>query len=189
MNLLQRTARAFGNCVVDDVHLANRFSQLLDTGVESLHKHSRSSLRTDRRHTSTAPEQTAQHSPHISMPETAIPSTPRVPSARGSSVNSLNDAGIQGHLDPTRTLLDLPYGEMGFQDHQATTKMAHSRAADPQDHEWHPGEEAEYRPATSDPWLDLAAFGNAALDWPIDQNMFDMLSPLLESDYQGINNL
>ncbi|KAM5433511.1 zinc finger transcriptional activator [Microsporum ferrugineum] len=173
LSLVERTADALCTCVVDDVHLSNRFGELLHALAASLRNR--------------VVQMTASEQPSGSItPNTLAPHRQYAQSFEGDITN--NQMMVCG----PGSYHELSMGRMGLEDHsiadpvydncQAGSSSA-TAAGTPAYYAMNPAS-GLIDQVQNDPLINFAGLGPNQLGWSGGQDFFDMLGPLLDVQYE-----
>lgn len=171
LNLVERTAEALCTCVVDDVHLSNRFGELLQALATSLHTR-----------VATMPASEQSFSGQVTPNNGHVPRPPifevheSMPPETKPIVSESFERSMAPSMHMTQPLTSADY------DPRYATSIAGSAA-----------DTSVYMPMNvipdqhafqHDPLISFAGLGNNQLGWSGGQDFFDMLGPLLDVQYE-----
>lgn len=187
LELVERTAEALCTCVVDDVHLSNRFGELLQALSSSLRN------RVGRM----APSESA-FSRHMTPgannnmppPPPSFPMYEPMPPDVNVSMPESYERSMDGHPDHHHPMMPPPNTPTPFNgNHPTPVSMSTSSCG---------AEIPGYAPPplnlmgvwdgtqsmSQDPLMSFAGLGSNTLGWSGGQDFFDMLGPLLDVQYE-----
>ena len=175
LSLVERTAEALCTCVVDDVHLSNRFGELVQALAASLRNRVVQMTGSEIPSGCITPSQVATQRQQFHSVETGPPEIGNVASAPGSyeipitqsacENQSVADAGFDTY-PPGSTSAPAVSGTSGYVPMNAGPALMDQAALQ------------------QDPLISFAGLGPNQLGWSGGQDFFDMLGPLLDVQYE-----
>ncbi|ODH14675.1 hypothetical protein ACO22_06533 [Paracoccidioides brasiliensis] len=171
--LVERTAEALCTCVVDDVHLSNRFGELLTALASSLRNRvMRATVNNSSQSGNITPSNLPSQRHHFQNG-----ATPDIPTT-GANNNSYDQAVECTGVDPMVT------SKVEYSMHCSSSIYATTSEPSGYLHAHPPNGVVDHGSFHQDPLMSFAGLGTNQLGWSGGQDFFDMLGPLLDVQYE-----